>query len=38
MGQDSVTRKLVAVLYADVVGYGRMTGTDEEATHRALGA
>lgn len=31
-------RKLAAILYADVAGYSRLTGADEEGTHRALGA
>ena len=30
-------RKLAAILYADVAGYSRLTGADEEGTHRALG-
>ena len=30
----SETRKLAALLVADVVGYGRMTGADEELTLR----
>ncbi len=29
-------RKLVAILHADVAGYSRLTGEDEDATHRAL--
>jgi len=29
-------RKLAAILYADVAGYSRLTGEDEDATHRAL--
>ncbi|HSS64600.1 MAG TPA: adenylate cyclase, partial [Gammaproteobacteria bacterium] len=29
-------RKLTAILYADVAGYSRLTGTDELGTHRAL--
>ena len=29
-------RKLAAILYADVVGYSRLTGEDEEGTHRRL--
>lgn len=29
-------RKLAAILYADVVGYSRLTGLNEEATHRDL--
>ena len=34
--QDRLPRKLVAILYADVAGYSRLTGDDEEATHRLL--
>ena len=33
---EILPRKLVAILYADVVGYSRLTGEDEDATHRAL--
>jgi adenylate cyclase len=29
-------RRLVAILYADVAGYSRLTGNDEDATHRTL--
>ena len=29
---------LAAILYADVVGYSRLTGLDEEATHKKLDA
>ena len=29
-------RKLAAILYADVAGYSRLTGQDEDATHRNL--
>ena len=29
-------RKLTAILCADVFGYSRLTGEDEEATHRIL--
>ncbi len=36
MAQDSVERKLAAILYADVAGYSRLTRQDEEGTHRAL--
>lgn len=37
--QDShIERKLAAVLYADVAGYSRLTGEDEEGTHRLLSA
>ncbi len=33
---DYLPRKLAAVLYADVAGYSRLTGEDENATHRRL--
>ncbi|MGI9383622.1 MAG: adenylate/guanylate cyclase domain-containing protein [Methyloligellaceae bacterium] len=36
MPEDRVTRKLAAILYADVVGYSRLTGADEEGTHRTV--
>lgn len=36
MGKRSLPRKLRAVLYADVAGYGRLTGIDEDATHQRL--
>jgi adenylate cyclase len=29
-------RKLAAILYADVADYSRLTGEDEDATHRRL--
>lgn len=32
----SPKRKLVAVFYADVAGYSRLTGQDEEGTHRRV--
>jgi len=32
----SVTRKLLTVFYADVAGYSRLTGADEEGTHRRV--
>ena len=35
--EDRLPRKLAAILYADVAGYSRLTGADEDATHRALG-
>ncbi len=38
MAEKGVTRKLAAILYADVAGYSRLTGEDEEGTHRKLGA
>lgn len=30
------TRRLVAIFYADVAGYSRLTGADEEGTHRRV--
>lgn len=36
MTQPQLQSKLTAVLYADVAGYSRLTGVDEEGTHRAL--
>ncbi len=33
---DRLPRKLVAILYADIAEYSRLTGDDEDATHRAL--
>jgi len=33
---DRLPRKLAAILYADVAGYSRLTGDDEDATHRIL--
>jgi adenylate cyclase len=33
---DRLPRKLAAILYADVAGYSRLTGEDEDATHVAL--
>jgi class 3 adenylate cyclase len=38
MSEERVTRKLTAILYADVAGYSRLTGTDEVGTHRQLSA
>ena len=35
---NRLPRKLVAILYADVAGYSRLTGDDEDATHKALSA
>ena len=34
--EEPLPRKLVAILYADVVGYSRLSGEDEDATHRTL--
>lgn len=36
MPKDTVSRKLTAILYADVVGYSRLTGDDELGTHRRV--
>jgi adenylate cyclase len=36
MTQESMKRKLVAILSADVVGYSRLIGEDEETTVRTL--
>ncbi len=38
MGIEHLERKLAAILYADVAGYSRLTGEDEDATHRTLSA
>lgn len=38
MGDQAIQRKLAAILYADVAGYSRLTGQDEDATHEALRA
>jgi hypothetical protein len=36
MNNDTFERKLAAIFYADVAGYSRLTGADEEGTHRRL--
>ncbi len=36
MEPKALERKLAAILYADVAGYSRLTGQDEEGTHRRL--
>jgi adenylate cyclase len=36
MPADDLKRKLTAILYTDVVGYSRLTGSDEEGTHRRV--
>ncbi len=36
MSDTCVSRKLTAVFYADVAGYSRLTGADEEGTHRRV--
>ena len=38
MESDRLPRKLAAILYADVAGYSRLTGEDEDSTHRCLRA
>ena len=38
MGQAGVVRKLAAILAADVVGYSRLMGADEEGTLATLKA
>ncbi len=38
MERPRIERKLAAILYADVAGYSRLTGADEEGTHRTLSA
>ena len=38
MAQQGVTRKLAAILAADVVGYSRLMEADEESTARTLAA
>ena len=37
-GQDRIERRLAAILAADVAGYSRLTGVDEEGTHIQLQA
>ena len=34
--EDRLPRRLVAILYADVANYSRLTGENEDATHRTL--
>ena len=34
--EERFPRRLAAILYADVAGYSRLTGEDEDATHRTL--
>ncbi|MBT8004688.1 MAG: hypothetical protein HN578_17400, partial [Rhodospirillales bacterium] len=38
MAEERVQRRLAAILAADVVGYSRMMGQDEEGTLAALTA
>jgi adenylate cyclase len=37
-GQDRIERRFIAILAADVAGYSRLTGVDEEGTHVQLQA
>ncbi len=37
MAQQNVTRRLAAILAADVVGHSRLMEADEDATIRTLG-
>jgi class 3 adenylate cyclase len=37
-GRERVERRLAAILAADVAGYSRLMGEDEEGTHAALTA
>ena len=37
-GQGRIERRLAAILAADVAGYSRLTGVDEEGTHAQLQA
>jgi adenylate cyclase len=34
--EERLPRKLAVILYADAAGYSRLTGNDEDATHRVL--
>ena len=36
MTEAEISRKLTAIFYADVAGYSRLTGADEEDTHRRV--
>src|SRR5436190_21647351 len=38
MVEERVERRLAAILVADVAGYSRLMGVDEEGTHAALRA
>ena len=35
-GEGRLPRKLAAILYADVAGYSRLTGANEDTTHRTV--
>ena len=34
--EERLPRRLAAILYADVAGYSRLTGEDEDSTHHRL--
>jgi class 3 adenylate cyclase len=36
VAEERVDRRLAAILCADVAGYSRLMGLDEEGTHRSL--
>ena len=36
MSEADIVRKLTAIFYADVAGYSRLTGSDEEGSHRRV--
>jgi adenylate cyclase len=36
MAEADIVRKLTAIFYADVAGYSRLTGSDEEGSHRRV--
>ncbi len=38
MGETGVKLKLAVILVADVEGYSRLMGADEDATHKTFGA
>ena len=38
MEEAPLPRKLAAILHADVAGYSRLTGEDEEGTYRRVSA
>ncbi len=38
MTSKQIPRRLAAIFYADVAGYSRLTGADEDSTHRTLSA
>ena len=38
MAEESLARKLAAIFHADIAGYSRLTGADEEGTPKTLSA